>query len=159
MLIFHLKVAQPPELRVTPVRAHNHVRAHLEGLLPAPQALHPDDGAVVLNQAGDVCAHPTLKTGERGGLLHQGAQENRLRHPYRIRILRHNRRELKAANVRAVHTDQPLRQLGVGLGKDIAQEPEFVEQVGRTRLQDFAPKLALEALVAFQDEHVDPATR
>ena len=47
----------------------------------------------------------------------------------------------------------------MGLGQDIRQEPEFVEQVRGARLQDFTPELALEGLVALKDEHVHPAPR
>jgi hypothetical protein len=42
----------------------------------------------------------------------------------------------------------------MGLRQDILEQPQLVEQMRRARLEDFAPKLAVEGLVAFEDKDV-----
>jgi hypothetical protein len=86
--------------------------------------------------------------------VHQCLQEDGLGHPDGIRIFGHDSVEGKLTGGLAINTDEPFGQDGMGLPQDILEQPQLIEQMRGARLEDFAPKLAMEGLVAFEDNDV-----
>src|SRR5262249_36708861 len=126
----------------------------LKGFPAMARTVYPHDRAIFLDETPYPCSHPALKARKGSSLVRERLQEDRLRHPDGIGILGDNVIEGKLAGDSAIDTDEPLVQGRMGLRQDVLQQPQLVEQMRRTRLQDFAAKLALEGLMAFQDHDV-----
>ena len=137
----------------------DHVRADLEILLAVMAPAHAHDLTVVLDELGDLGAHPALEGRKRLCLAEERVEKDRLRHPDRVRIPRRDPLERELADLAAVQAHLSGVQDGVRLGQDVLEEAELVEEMRGARLEDLAPELAIEGLVASEHEHVGSSLR
>src|SRR5215470_16749628 len=112
-----------------------------------------------LDQLRHFCTHPTLERWKRLRLAEKGCQEHWLRHPDGVGILRRNLLERELRDLLAIDADFAGIDQGVGLGKHVVQEPQFVQQVGGAWLQYLSTKFTVEVFVPFQDQDVDTSLR
>src|SRR4029079_7515600 len=154
VLVFHLKLTQPPNRRKSPVSADHHVSANLKRSFSVANASHADHRAVFFDKFFYVGPHPAVEAGEWARLFEESVQKDHLRHPDRIGIVRGDRVEAESSFRYAVNQELPLSQRQVRLIHDVTEKSDLIEKARRARLKDFAPELAVEGVVLLEDNNV-----
>src|SRR5262245_27435475 len=90
MLVVNVETTQPPYCRVASVGAHDDIGPDLKRFLAVAGPPYTYDSTLFLDEFSRPGSHPALKAAEGGGFLHQRLQEDGLRDPDGIGILRHD---------------------------------------------------------------------